>query len=52
MKEKYFRPTVTNLGSIYPTVVTASPVLAILARKLLDATPIEKKDGFKILEKK
>ena len=52
MKEKYFRPTVTNLGSIYPTVMTGTPVVAALLRKLLDSTSIEKKDGFKILEKK
>ncbi len=53
MKEKYFRPIVTNLAEIaHPTVITASPVLAALARKFFDAAPIEKKDGFKILEKK
>lgn len=56
MKEKYFRPTVTNFSSIanalHNLVATPLLVAVVAAHKLLEARPLEKRDGLKILEKK
>lgn len=57
MKEKYFRPIVTNSTEMTnASLPEPSPVplylVALAARKLMDETVISKKDGFKILEKK
>lgn len=58
MKEKYFRPTVTNSAAItngFPFTIIAvegPPIPVFVARKLMDETSIVKKDGLKILEKK
>lgn len=51
MKEKYFRPTVTNEVEITNALPICLMPIAVV-RKLMDSRSIEKKDGFKILEKK